>query len=840
MKGYQVSTYPKISVPVAGMTCASCVMHVENAIRDVSGVAGVEVNLASEKAIVELINEKEFSIGSLIIATEAAGYGIPLIRAVLQIEGINSRATAVEVEKALLGIFGVRDVLVDEPNGTTLVEYIEHVTNVDEFYEAVNRIHCTIRSISEDSSHQQRIIQHKALLKRQFIFSLVVAGFIMTLMLAPILDQKYDFLLNVVVWALATPVQFWAGASFYSLTWKALKRRSLDMNTLIAVGTSTAYCYSVAATVFFHTSFFQEAHSLHIESLFKHTTGTYFDTSAAIVGFILLGRFLETRVKAQATEAVGKLLSLQAKSARVERENIEQDIPIEEVVLGDLVHVRPGEKIPVDGEVLVGTSEVDESMLTGESFPVMKFPGKPVFAATINTAGSFKFVATSVGRNTMLAQIIRMVDEAQGSKASIQRLVDRVASYFVPGVIIVALLVFICWLVFGSGPSLTYAVLAATSVLIIACPCALGLATPTAIMVGTGKGADHGILIRGADALEGISQSQIVVFDKTGTVTSGALIVKDVVTIDEPQERVLELAASAEKNSEHPVGQAIVKASVEQGITLTEPSQFEALPGRGIIAQIGEQQVHIGTKGLLHSLGVNTDRFTDAERELAIQGNTIIFVALNAHAVGIIVVSDTVKPESRGVIDWLKGLGLEIALLTGDNQQVANAIAAELGIERVIAEVLPDRKAAVIQGIQQEGRVVVMVGDGINDAPALIQSDVGIAMGTGTDVAIEASDIIVLTGNLQGVKAAFQLSRATIKVIRQNLFWAFFYNVLLIPIAAGVLSPLFDVTGGVPSALTPILGERGFLNPVLAALAMAFSSVSVVSNSLRLRNFSPN
>ena len=833
----QAPTKKKLTFPVSGMTCASCVMHVEGALREVPGVQSVQVNLATEKATLELGTQEEPSIESLVAAVEDAGYGIPPERLTLNIGGMTCASCVLHVEEALLEVPGVQKVQVNLATEKAAVEFVPGVASLEALRAAVEDAGYTVGDVAEGESREQVSRKERALLKKKFVFSLGVAATIMVLMFIPTLNDQYPFQLNFFFWGLATPVQFWAGKQFYAATWSALKRRTAEMNTLIAVGTSVAYFYSVAATLFYNSAFFEQAHAFHVHSIFEHATGTYFDTSAAIVGLILLGRFLEARAKGQTSEAISKLIGLQAKTARVLRDGEEQDIPIERVVPGNLVLVRPGEKVPVDGVVEEGASAVDESMLTGESMPVEKGPSAAVFGATLNKVGSFKFRATKVGRDTVLAQIIRLVEEAHGSKAPIQRLVDVVASYFVPAVIAVASFVFVLWLFLGPEPSLTYALLVSVAVLIIACPCALGLATPTAIMVGTGKGADHGVLIRSAEALERAHRTNAIVLDKTGTLTRGVPTVTDVMALEGSETEILRLAASAERSSEHTLGEAIVAAAREREIPLEEPREFEAVPGLGIVAQVDGQVVAIGNQALLESRQIPMNGLVRRGEELSAQGKTPVFVAANGQVMGVLAVADTLKPESQEVIARLQDLGIEVAMLTGDKRQTAEAIARELGIDRVMAEVLPQDKAAAVRALQEEGKVVAMVGDGINDAPALTQSDIGIAMGTGTDVAMEAADITLMRGDLRGVLTAFRLSRATIRTIRQNLFWAFFYNVLLIPIAAGALYPLFRGMGGVPDGLDLIFGEVGFLNPVLAALAMAFSSVSVVSNSLRLRRF---
>jgi Cu+-exporting ATPase len=767
----------KVTLGIGGMTCASCVHHVERALEGVVGVESSSVNLATERATI-VYTPGLASLAEMRHAIEDAGYSV-------------------------LGIAG------DEHDDVA-----------------------TPKDVST--------------LRLKASFSLAVAAVIMALMFIPALNEWSPFWLNFILLALATPVQLWAGKQFYTSAWAALKHRTSNMNTLIAVGTSVAYFYSVAATLFYHSAFFEQAHSFHVHSLFEHTSGTYFDTSTAIIGLVLLGRYLEARAKSRASNAIKALMGLQPRTARVIRDGREADVPVEELAVGDIVLVRPGERIPVDGVVIEGHSSIDEAMLTGESAPVDKSPGSQVFGATINTTGSFSFRATRVGRDTLLSQIVRLVEEAQGSRAPIQRLADLISAYFVPAVLVAAAIVFTGWLFFGPSPSYVYAILTAVAVLIIACPCAMGLATPTAIMVGTGKGAERGILIRSAEALERAHKVQVVALDKTGTLTLGKPSVTDVVAAGVSEAELLRLAASAERGSEHPLGEAIVAAARERGLALEDVRDFAAVPGYGIEARVNGSRLSVGNLAFMVQGGVTLDGaplsgvegLEARALELSGEGKTPVFVAADGEAKGIIAVADAIKPGAREAVDALRQQGIEVVMLTGDNRRTAEAIARQAGITRVVAEVLPGDKAAQVRAIQQEGLTVAMVGDGINDAPALAQADVGIAIGTGADVAMDAADVTLVGGDLRGVATAIALSKATMRTIRQNLFWAFAYNVALIPVAAGVLYLVF---GGsrVPEALRPILGDFGFLNPILAAAAMAISSVTVVTNSLRLRGFKP-
>ena len=746
----------RVSVIVGGMTCASCVRHVEDALGGTGGVTSASVNLASGRATVQYV-PGETAISDLRYAVEDAGYSF---------EGVSG----------------------------------------DEYREPAG---------AEEQKE----------LKRKAVFSLAVAGAIMAMMAASSMTANLPFRVDFLLLALATPVQLWAGRQFYAGAWGALKHRTSTMNTLIAVGTTVAYGYSVAVTFFRETSLFAD-----------HEAATYFDTSTAIVGLVLLGRYLEARAKGKASDAIRSLVGLQPRTAIVQRNGEELELSIEQVRPGDHVLVRSGQRVPVDGEVVKGASWVDESMLTGESAPVEKTPGSHVFGGTVNTTGSFTCRATRTGKDSALAQIVRLVEEAQGSKAPIQRLADLIASYFVPTVIGIAAAVFVVWYALGPEPSYVYAMLTAVAVLIIACPCALGLATPTAIMVGTAKGAERGILIRNAESLERAHSVEVVVMDKTGTLTSGKPAVTDVVADGIGEDDLLSLAASAERPSEHPVSRAIVSAAQERGLPISEADGFTSVTGLGVRARVNDDEVLVGSQALLEQEGYSLDGLQERAEALEGEGKTVTFVACGGRVVGLVAVADTLKPGAREAVEALGRLGLDVVMLTGDNPVAAGAIARQVGIDRYVAEVRPGEKADHVKALQSDGKMVAMVGDGTNDAPALALADVGIAMGTGTDVAAEAADMTLVGGELRSVAAGVSLSRATMRTIRQNLFWAFAYNVLLIPVAAGVLYPVFSVSG-TPDALRPVFGEFGFLNPVLAAGAMAISSVTVVGNSLRLRRF---
>ncbi len=740
----------KRELAISGMSCSGCVAKIEKKLRQHPGVVEAQINFASEIATLEF-EHHQITLAELVRVIEGLGY---------------------QVREGRLG---------------------DPVAN-------------------EQQSREEAFKK----LRDKFLFGLSLVGPLFLLVhwqklgldnLLP-LSQQNNTLLQFLF---QTPVQFWIGWQFYRGAWNALKNKTSDMNTLIVVGTSAAYLYSVL--VMFIPSIFSA------EGLVSEV---YFDTAGVIIVLIILGRLLEARAKRQTTEAIKKLIDLQGKTARVIRSSEELEVPIETVVVGDTIVVRPGEKIPVDGVILTGHSAVDESMVTGESIPVEKQPGDDVIGVTINKTGNFHFKATKVGKDTMLAQMVRMVQDAQGSKPPIARLADIISAYFVPAVILVALLTFGVWFFFGPEPALTYALLNFVAVMIIACPCALGLATPTSIMVGTGRGAESGILIRSGAALETTHKLETIVLDKTGTITKGKPEVTDLLTVAGLAEsELLYLAASAEKGSEHPLGEAIVNRAEQEQQELAPLNNFSAIPGKGIRAQIEGQELLLGTPQLLNDNRVSTEALEEKAAKLAGEGKTPMLVAIDQQAAGIIAVADTVKETSAQAIKALHEFGLEVVMLTGDNRRTAETIARSVGVDRVLAEVLPEQKAAEIKRLQAAGKTVGMVGDGINDAPALVQADVGIAIGTGTDIAIEAADITLISGELTGAVSAIALSKATIRNIQQNLFWAFAYNTLLIPVAAGALFPLFGI----------------LLNPMLAAAAMGLSSLTVVGNAVRLRRF---
>ncbi|MEM8778259.1 MAG: heavy metal translocating P-type ATPase [Cyanobacteria bacterium P01_G01_bin.49] len=743
-----------------------------------------------------------------------------------RLEGMGCAACAVTIETAVNKVSGVRSCQVNFALERGTVKYDFDATTIEAIEKAIEKAGYKAYPLKDDQAEvQQNIEKQKREVRQQKLTRKVILGGLISLILiigsVPMMTGlSIPFIPHWLhnPWLqliLSLPVFIWCGKGFYVGAWKALKRRTSDMNTLVALGTGAAFLYSLFAT--FVPSFFV-SQGLNAD--------VYYEAAVVIITLILLGRLLEHRARGKTSEAIRKLMGLQVKTARVIRQESTVDIPIEEVQIGDIILVRPVEKIPVDGEIIEGNSTLDESMVTGESVPVKKESGNEVIGATLNKTGSFKFKAKRVGKDTVLSQIIQLVQEAQNSKAPIQKTADRVTAWFVPVVMVIAVITFILWLIFTGN--VTLSMIATVSVLIIACPCALGLATPTSIMVGTGLGAEHGILIKGADSLELAHKIQAIVLDKTGTLTQGKPTVTNYMTVPDmshdDEVNLLKFVAAIEGNSEHPLGEAIVNYGKSQEVFSLLPTveEFEAISGQGVQGKIAEKLVQIGTQKWMSSLGINTEALMSQANQWESQAKTTPWVAVDGEIKGLFAIADALKPSSAEAIKSLKKLGLDVIMLTGDNQQTAEAIAQEVGIRHVFAEVRPQEKSDKIKQIQQsQGKVVAMVGDGINDAPALAQADVGIAIGTGTDVAISASDITLISGDLRGVVTAIQLSRATMQNIRQNLFFAFIYNTLGIPIAAGILYPIFGI----------------LLNPMIAGAAMAFSSVSVVSNALRLRHF---
>ena len=823
----------RVTVPVKGMTCAACVSTVEKALLETPGVRDASVNLATERATVEVEPGNGWA-ASISKSLQKAGYGLGTEDIPLAIEGMTCAACVGSVESALKGVSGVTAASVNLATERATVSIASGMATVEELVRSVEKAGYGARphegaaaAGTAEESRDREIRQ----LRRKLIFAgtigaLLFLGCFEGFPWVPGLMESNGYLL--LLWAAATPVQFWAGLGFYRSGFGALRHGRANMHTLIALGTSTAYAFSGILTLLRVVG----ADALAVPGSDR---AVYFDTAAIIIALVLLGRYLEARSRRQTSAAIRGLMNLRPERARIVRNGREFGVPLEDVEVGDLALVRPGERVPVDGVVAEGYSSVDESMITGESVPAEKSAGDRVFGATVNRTGFLKVEATGVGADTLLSRIIAMVEEAQGSKAPIQRLADVVAAYFVPVIMALAGLSLIAWLVFGPSPSLVYGLLAFVAVVIIACPCALGLATPTAIMVGVGKGAEEGILVRNAEVLEGAHRVDTVVMDKTGTLTVGRPSVTDLVAVEGSEEELLSVAASVEVGSEHPLAEAVVRRGREKEVEFAEVTGFRAWPGLGVEGQMKGKRALLGNGEFMGRNGLDDGGLEVRATELASEGKTVMYVALGRQVLGLLAAADTVKPEAAAVVADLKARGLEVLILTGDREETARAVAESLGVDGVTAGVLPHRKAHHVKALQEEGRCVAMVGDGINDAPALAQADVSIAMGSGTDAAMETSGVVLMGSSLSSLTGVFELSRRTLRVIRQNLFWAFFYNVALVPVAMGVLYPVFEGMGGVPQGLEFFFGEVGLLNPVLAALAMAFSSVSVVSNSLRLR-----
>jgi len=805
----------QVQVPVAGMSCASCSARIEKKLSGLPGVERASVNFAAGRATVEYDADR-VSLAGIAKTIEGLGFSVPGREEEYAVGGMSCASCVSRVEKALIGLKGVLKVEVNLATERARVAYVPALTGVQDFQEALASLGYTLAPLDAEQAAEgedRQAAESRAMFNR-FLSAALFTVVIMAGGMAFGLGHGWQF-------ALATPVQFLCGAVFYRGAFKGARHGAVDMNTLIAVGTSAAYFYSAFATLF--------PDALHF---LGDQVVVYFDTSAVIITLVLLGRWMEARAKSRASGAIRKLIGLKPKTARLEKDGREVEVPIADVVPGDRLIVRPGERVPVDGRIVEGGAAIDESMITGESVPVDKATGDAVIGASMNTTGFFKMKAERVGRDSVLAQIIRLVEEAQGSKAPVQRLADRVAAVFVPTVIGIAVLAFVFWFALGGrlavlpAPPFVFALMIFISVLIIACPCALGLATPTAIMVGTGRGAELGILIKGGETLEKVHKLDTVVFDKTGTLTRGRPEVTDVITLEGcpvAPDRLLALAASLEQASEHPLARAVVAEAGRQKLKLLAVEAFTALPGFGVSGQVGGYQVAIGNVKMMREAGQGDSRFHEPVGQLADMGKTPMLVTLNGEAAGVVAAADTLRPEAKEAVQRLVDLGLEVALVTGDNPETARAIAGQVDIQIVRAEVLPEGKADEIARFKEGGRFVAMVGDGINDAPALARADIGIALSSGTDVAMEASDITLMSHDLNAVADAIELSRRTLEKIRQNLFWAFFYNCLGIPIAAGVLYPAFGL----------------LLQPIFAALAMSFSSVSVVSNSLLLKRFKP-
>jgi len=810
-----------LEMGIRGMTCAACAARIEKAVRKVQGVASARVNLAVESARVEF-DESVARPGELTAAIEGAGY-TPIVEVVeFPIRGMTCASCVARVERVLNKLHGVIEARVNLASESARVRYSPASAGLPEFRKAIGEAGYEVpeeATQAADSAGDAQRERELALMRRELAvgigLSIPVAVLAMGMYYPPFLHWLESFgltdpVINFILFALATPVMVWPGRRFFVSGWKAYRHLSPDMNSLVMTGTGAAYLYSLVVTFAPHV-------------LPENARHTYFEAAAVVITLVFLGKFLEAVAKGRASDAIRKLLGLKARTARVLREGKEEEIPIEAVRPGDIVSVRPGEKVPVDGTISRGSSYVDESMITGEPVPVAKQPGDKVIGATINQNGAFQFKAEAVGADTVLAQIIRLVQGAQSAKLPIQSLADRVVAVFTPIVLVIAVLTATIWLAFGPAPALTFALVNAVAVLVIACPCAMGLATPAAVMVGTGRAAELGVLFRRGEALETLSRVKAVVLDKTGTLTRGKPELTDLAVVEGFDEtEVRALIAAAEAPSEHPVAQAIVKAAREQGLEIPEARDFAAVPGYGAEAKVNGRQIHVGADRYMARLGLDVGPFSDVARRLADEGKTPLYAAVDSRLAAALAVSDPIKPGAREAIAQLHAMGMQVAMITGDNRRTAQAIARQLGIDHVLAEVLPEGKAQAVAEIQKRVGRTAFVGDGINDAPALAQADVGLAMGSGTDVAIETADVTIMNSEAQSIPAALTVARKTLRTIRVNLFWAFFYNVILIPVAAGVLYP----------------STGWLLNPVLAGAAMGLSSVFVLTNSLRLKRIS--
>ena len=812
------------------MECASCVKTIEKVLLKTTGVHSASVNFVSESALIEF-DEKIVSLSELSKVVESVGYYLEIGNrdidkdkgnhkiVSIKVIGMDSPHCAMIVENAIKNLSGIKNVDVDFSNQRAKIVFNPSILSIENVFKVISD--AGYKPIKEEGQVEEILDKAKIEQKKQMKelkSKLLIGGILSFFIFLGTFSELFQFVpkiltSNLALLILATPVQFWVGKQFYSGLKLVVKYHTADMNTLISIGTLSAYFYSAAVTIF--PEFFIKGGVM---------PAIYFDTSAIIIILILLGKYFELLMKGRASEAIKKLIGLQPKTAKIIKDGKEIEIPISEVKVGDLVIVRPGEKIPVDGKITEGDSEIDESMVTGESMPVHKTLGNMVIGSTINKFGTFTFKATKIGKDTVLSQIIKMVEEAQGSKAPIQRLADLISSYFVPIVITIAFFTFFVWYIFGPEPAFNFALINFVAVLIIACPCALGLATPMAIMVSSGSAASKGILIKDAASLEIANKIDTIILDKTGTLTQGKPQLTDIIAFNNgKKEEILNLAASLEQRSEHPLGQAILEHASKEKLRLYELKNFKAISGKGLhgFLEIDSQEIeaYLGNRALIKEIGLNISLYEDQIKKLENEGKTVMILIIKGELKGVLAVADVLKKEAKKAIDILKNNNIDVWMITGDNMRTAKAITQQVGINNVMSEVLPNEKSEKVREFQAKGKIVAMVGDGINDAPALAQANIGIAMGEGTDIAMESANITLMRGDLMLIPEVIQLSKRTMKIIKQNLFWAFFYNSAFIPVAAGVLYPFFGI----------------LLNPIFAAAAMAFSSISVVLNSLRLK-----
>jgi Cu+-exporting ATPase len=805
-----IAKMSKIEIPIVGMTCASCVLKVQNNLQKLPGVKNAIVNLVTEKAMIEIAPDTELNLKDVIKSVRAIGYDVAIQKISIPVEGLASASASI-VESSISKLNGIVNVNINPATENITVEFVPTIISVENIKSEIEKFGFKVPHLAEEEVElYEEIIKKREYedLKKRFIFSSILTSLILLDMLSHFFHHFGDrTVVNYILFLLTTPVMFYGGGKFLRSFLAGIRHLSADMNTLIAIGIGSAYLYSVVATF--------------IPSVFTsigRTPDVYYETSAVIITLILLGRLLEARARAQTTTAIKKLSSLQPKTATLVKDGEEITVQVKDIKPGDIVLVKPGERIPVDGIIIEGFASVDESVITGESMPVEKKPGDTVIGSTLNKAGSFKFRVTNVGKDTVFSKIIQLVKDSLASKPPIQKLADKVASVFVPIVISIATLSFIIWYLLGYG--FTFALMNFIATLIVACPCALGLATPTAIVVASGKSAEMGILIKNGNALEIANKINLVVFDKTGTITYGKPEVTDIIKLGNlTEDEILRLSASVERNSEHPLAEAIVRYARVRNLKLYEPKNFFSVPGQGVLADVDSSEVAVGNLTFMSNLGIDAKKFENTIDILSNEGKTPVFIAVDKRIVGIIAIADTIKHDAKETILNLKKLGIDVAILTGDNYKTARAIANKIGVDKVFAEVLPEQKSEKIEELKKSGYIVAMVGDGINDAPALAKADVAIAIGSGTEVASATADIILLKDDIKGVLQLIKISSKTYKIIKQNLFWAFFYNIILIPIAAGVLYPFTGL----------------LLKPVFASLSMPFSSILVVTNSLRIK-----